>query len=528
MAGELTKRLSHFKAAVDYLAKHAPELEVTGSLIRKCRIALDLNWTCPFTGKKYDAYQLSKIEREHIIPYADRPTNSLDSLVLTFDWVNRLKGKRTALQFINDVAEDDRFLSPKAFEDFVQKLKVANKDIYPDDFRRQLSRKKLLLVEDYEAKDHGFTQGALTQTSHLNRLSARQLEKRFLDPKTNAPTVNITSIPGQVTAEIRKGWRLLHTLDLACPDCAGKTKTEIRDLTQLHHALDAATIALTHHYLPGTLPGQRENEKGAIWKALLMRRKTPEQITLLMRTGLFAKHYRKDRHGEYELDPKGRKKLDVHLEDKKFPTRLKEQLSRCLAEERVVQHIPADQSGAALELNPWRVWEIEGDSSNPQTNVVLRQKISVVGKEGHRDITSKQAREKIGRLVGLKDGKLKKNKSVLIIKENYGLALDPLPQIIPFHNVPKRLAEIKEANGGENPRILRNGMLIRIQSGPNQGIWKVFSAMGNLKIKIAPASYPSWDEKRPLAKKLAIGPILKAGLEILDSPLTGVAISEPQ
>ncbi|MEM9481889.1 MAG: type II CRISPR RNA-guided endonuclease Cas9, partial [Verrucomicrobiota bacterium] len=88
MEGELTKRLSHFKSAVGYLAEHAPDLDTNGSLIRKCRIAMDLEWRCPFTGTKYDAYDLPQMEREHIIPYAVRPTNSLDSLVLTFDWVN--------------------------------------------------------------------------------------------------------------------------------------------------------------------------------------------------------------------------------------------------------------------------------------------------------------------------------------------------------------------------------------------------------------------------------------------------------
>ncbi|MEM9081505.1 MAG: type II CRISPR RNA-guided endonuclease Cas9 [Verrucomicrobiota bacterium] len=523
MSGELTKRLSHFKAAVEYLAEHAPKLPVNGSLIRKCRIAMDLEWKCPFTEKKYDAYDLPQLEREHIIPYSDRPTNSLDSLVLTFDWVNRLKGKRTALQFIKDVAEDERFLTPKNYEAFVNKLKTANPKTYPDDFRRQSSRKKLLMVETYEAKDHGFTQGSLTQTSHLNRLSARQLEKRFADPETGDLTVRITSIPGQVTAETRKGWRLLHTLDQACPDCIGKTKTQIRDLTHLHHALDASALALTHHYLPGTLPGQSENEKGKVWKALLDRNKTEEQIALLMRTGLFGKHYRRDKNGEHELDKNGRKKLDVHLEDKLFPDGLKQQLADRLAEQRVVQHIPADQSGAALELNPWRVWQINGNPEDPKTNVTLRQQNSTVGKDGQREIKRKEKVEKAGKLIGLQLGKLSKNKSVLIISENYGLALDPEPQIIPFHNVPQRLAEIKQANGGRHPRILRNGMLIRITNWPSkEGIWKIFSCKANLKLDLGKPDTTSLSWGNVLVTSL----LKKNALEILNPPLTGLILED--
>lgn len=227
MAGELTKRLSHFKSAVAYLEEHAPSLNITGSLIRKCRIAMDMNWICPFTGKKYDAQSLPDSEREHIIPYADRPSNSLDSLVLTFDWVNKLKAKRTGVEFIKAVSDDDRFFTPKQYEAFVKKLKTTNKDSYPDDFRRQMNRKKLLLIEKFEAKDHGFTQGALTQTSHLNRLSARQLEKLFVDPVTDEPTVSISSIPGQVTAEARKAWGLLGCLAQASPEILYPSVSEL-------------------------------------------------------------------------------------------------------------------------------------------------------------------------------------------------------------------------------------------------------------------------------------------------------------
>lgn len=575
MAGELTKRLSHFKSAVKHLEKFAPDLPVTGSLIRKCRIAMDMDWKCPFTGKRYDPLDLQTLEREHVIPYADRPTNSLDSLVLTFDWVNKLKGKRTGLEFIKAMADDERFLTPKQYETLVGKLKVANKDIYPDDFRRQSSRKKLMMVEHYESKDHGFTQGALTQTSHLNRLSARQLEKRFSDPDTGECSVHITSIPGQVTAEIRKSWDLLGTLAQACPDIlqpsiqqleadakeealkdlkkqikagtlseqdrddivatyianipdaakktAGKTKnkTDIRSITHLHHALDAATIALTNHYLPGIRPGQKKNEKGAIWQAILKRNKSTSEIALLMQTGMFVTKSQKNGNSE---------KLDARLTD--IQADLKNQLAERLAEKRVIQHVPADQTGASLELNQWRVWHIDGDPNDPKTEIVLRQQSSIV-KDGLREITRKETKEKAGKLIGLKAGKLAKNKAVLVISENYGLALDPEPTIIPFHNVPGRLAELRGNNGGKYPRILRNGMLINIKTNPPRssqdytGIWRIASLKNN-------SSGPALDIIRPgyistqngvewAGMNKTLAPLLECGLEIIHSPFTGIS-----
>lgn len=574
MAGELTKRLSHFKAAVDYLAEFAPDLEVTGSLIRKCRIAMDMDWRCPFTGDQYDAYQLKHLEWEHIIPYADRPTNSLDSLVLTFDWVNRLKGKSTALAFILDMADDKRFLTPEAYKTFVQNLKTANKDVYPDDHRRQSHRKMLLMVEQYEARDHGFTQGALTKTSHLNRLSASQLEKRFADPETGEVRVRVTSIPGQVTAETRKGWRLLHTLDTACPECSGKNKTEIRDLTHLHHALDASVLALTHHYLPGNLPGQAENEKGKVWKALLDRNKTEEQVALLMRTGLFGRHYRTDKDGQPVLDQRGRKQLDVHLEDKLFPADLKDQIRRRLAEQRVVQHIPADQSGAALEQNPWRVRSVvDGEAILTQRNtggtgdkVVAttqdetsgalfyqrkkppadckidrgkRREIDLIdelinrcpqGSFSKKEIAQlrrgvlKITTEKVGKLVGLEPGKLQKNKSVLVIEDNYGLTLEPEPQIIPFHNVPRRLADLRSGNSGTLPAILRNGMLIRVANWPGkEGIWRIVSCKANGRLDLCRPDAVKMESKGTRCwREVSVSSLLaKLGIQILPQRYTG-------
>lgn len=556
MAGELTKRLSHFKSAVAYLEEHAPSLPVTGSLIRKCRIAMDMNWTCPFTGKKYDAQSLPDLEREHIIPYSDRPSNSLDSLVLTFDWVNKLKAKRTGLQFIKEISGDEKFQTPKQYETFVKKLKTANKDTYPDDYRRQMGRKKLMLIEKFEVKDHGFTQGALTQTSHLNRLSARQLEKLFVDPITDEPTVRITSIPGQVTAETRKAWGLLGCLAQASPEIlypsiteleakakiaaekelkkqikagvlteqdkdslvqnfiskipktqkeeAGKTKnkTEIRKVTHLHHALDAATLALTHHYLPGTVRGQKENEKGAIWQALLKRNKTPEQVDILKKTGLF---YKSSNYG-------------IRLKD--IDPEIKNQLSLKLNEKRVIQHIPADQSGAHLELNQWRVHHILGDPNDPMTKVELKQKTSEI-KDGKRIYKKKDATEKAGKLIGLEKGKLSKNKAVLVIKDNFGMCVSPELCIIPHHDVPSRLAKIRANNNNQTLKIIRNGMIIRIATGVNAGDWRIFSAMGNMQLKIGALDYTSYDEKRPLTKQLSIKPIIAAGLEILEQSLTG-------
>ncbi|MGB0993842.1 MAG: hypothetical protein ACPG32_15410, partial [Akkermansiaceae bacterium] len=276
---------------------------------------------------------------------------------------------------------------------------------------------------------------------------------------------------------------------------------------------------------------------------------------------------RKNRHGEHELDKNGNKKLDVHLEDKKFPADLKNQLATRLAEQRVVQHIPADQSGAALELNPWRVRHIDGESAvltqwrtsgtgikamstdidkEQQTFSYTRKKApqgtelatinDLISQCPDSTFTNQELNqlrrgilkietEKTNKLVGLKPGKLKKNKSVLILNANYGLAIDPAPQIIPFLKVPARLAELKELNGGKSPRMLRNGMLIRISNhGDKDGIWRIFSCKVPAHLDIARADVVSMESKgeRYWRQVSVVSLLKKNALEILSPPLTGI------
>jgi CRISPR-associated endonuclease Csn1 len=558
MQGELTKRLSHFKAAVTELEKKAPNLEITGSLIRKCRIAMDMNWICPFTEKEYGAHQLKYMEREHIIPYADRPTNSLDALVLTFPEVNKMKGKRTACAFVKEFqsaevkgAPDLSITTIARYKALVKKLKpkARMKETYPEDYRRQSNRVKWLLLEDYESKEHGFTAGALTQTSHLNRLSARQLETRFIDSLTQEPSVRIHSLPGQITAETRKAWKLLGTLAKACPqvqESSGetKTKTQIRDITHLHHALDAVAVALVSVYLPGSLPGQIENEKGALWAAMLKRNKTKADIDLLMRTGMFAKHYQKQDSAEDE------KKLDVHLCD--IPKSVKEKLAERLAEKRVVQHIPSDQSGALLEETTWRyvceyqgqaimVQKISRDSRTQDTekatfgweDLPLKKSYAKLLKipEIHKALTNHQKKliqrglmklesEPIRKVVGLEAGKLSQNKAVRVIAGNFGITLGKRPHVITFHGVSKQLKKAKQDNGGQMPEIVRQGSIIVVKGGTWHGVWRVTS------VKDSKAYGVSVDLEHPHLMGLAKGnakipKMIEEGLQVLKPSLTG-------
>jgi hypothetical protein len=101
--------------------------------------------------------------------------------------------------------------------------------------------------------------------------------------------------------------------------------------------------------------------------------------------------------------------------------------------------------------------------------------------------TRKETTEKMGKLLGLQPGgKLHKLQAALVIPDNYGLALDPSPEIIPFHKVWVRLRELRKKNGGKSVRVLRNGMLVRLKNtkpnGSRDGIWRVCTVQATLKI----------------------------------------------
>lgn len=455
---DLGRRLGNFKSVSAKLEQELAGrgIPITAGLIRKARIAEDLGWTCPYTGKPYDVFDLAsrRVDKDHIVPRSERMSDSLDSLVITFAEVNRMKGKRTAVKFVEDCGGQ----SVEGLNNvFVKPETMFLKDVegfetykgHDDDKRRKRNRKRLLQLRDYVEKE--FTPRDLTQTSQLVRLGAQALERLYADG--GKPV--ITSLPGSVTGAVRKSWEVVGCLEAANPNVrdpatgAVRTKTEIRDITHLHHALDACVLALASQFLPG------QGRDGSAWQLLVKRRLTADEQTRARE--LFGNYVQFGTEGQLRL-------IDL-------PVSLKKQLRERLAERRVVQHVPAEVAGMRAELNAWRVVT----PPDADGKVKLRQRIRQP--DGSRPWKSRE--ERAGKLVGLRPGKLNDLKAALVIADNYGLALDPEPEIIPFHKVWVRLRELREKNGGRPVRVIRNGMLISVPQGKFIGVWRVFSVKNN-------------------------------------------------
>ncbi|MEK0451512.1 MAG: hypothetical protein RL088_3780 [Verrucomicrobiota bacterium] len=382
-------------------AYEGTNVKLTPGLIRKGRIAEDLGWECPYTGKKFDEMDLARrvVDKDHIIPRSQRASDSLDSLIVTFSEINRMKGNRTAVQFVEEEQGKPVQGLPQVM---IKTLSNFLKDVdaletfkgHDDDKRRKQNRKRLLKLREYVEKE--FTPGDLTRTSQLVRFAAEALQRAYLNrsdsdsrsgdipvadsatpqktaqisPARNATSSRttgavgdknvaapiITSLPGSVTGAVRKSWKLLGCLKQANqnvlnPDELDEDgmpkihrKTEIRGITHLHHALDACVLGFISHFLP---------RDGGAWKKevleLLSKRRCNANEQAILKALL---------RGHVTFTPEGQPALT------ELSKELRQQLCDKLAERRVVQHLPASMADMVSDQTVWRVYDPEDRHEN--------------------------------------------------------------------------------------------------------------------------------------------------------------------
>ena len=74
------------------------------------------------------------------------------------------------------------------------------------------------------------------------------------------------------------------------------------------------------------------------------------------------------------------------------------------------------------------------------------------------------------------------------------------------------------------PRVLRNGMLIHIPRGRYFGTWRVFSTKAALTLDLGVTDKITLASKGEGQKReVQVNTLLRDGLEILKTPLTGLA-----
>lgn len=518
---EIATKLNEKNANFSLVSKKLEEealgagVVVNGSLIRKARLLEDQNFTCPYTGQQIGYPHLfgGALEIEHIIPRSLRPSDSLNSCVMTFRAVNDMKGQRTAMQFMKEFAERDvpglniQIQPLKDFEKWVDnhKKQKLRKGFSKDDQLRCRRRAELLLLEKYDDRNADFTERDLTQTSHLNKMAIR-LVKRNLG-------INARHLAGAITGFVRKNMNIDECLVTAVPrmqraarvgenDSRKLTKSEMRELTHLHHAMDAVTQGLTGLFF-----------RTEDWKLLVKRNLTErERAALSVKYGNLLAFSERGQIAMKELP-------------QAWLASIAERLKEC----RVVRHVPAKMHGMSVEQTTWSVGL--ADASSNKVSIAQRTtdlKQNRYDSNGKRFV--KTGTEKPSLLLGYnvpvgKKSKLKDIKGVVKICENWGCALDPEPTVIPYFKVFPRLRELRERNGRKPVRVLRRGQQIEILSGKFKGVWVIASIKDNAggialdlnaadKIKI---------ENKTLDSRInvVLNSLLRAGLKILKPRYTG-------
>ena len=510
IVADLNDRTRQHQKAAEKLAKHCGinARLISPGLIRKVRIAEDMNWTCPYTGAMYDIQDIvSKddsepgcVDKDHILPRSERATDSLDSLVLTFTEVNRMKGARTGLQFIRDCAgmripgrDNLVVLTESKYKSLVEGLKVFG---HSDDRKRQKRRKQNLLR--LKSDESGMTEGMLTRTSYITTLAMKAMRGYFAQC---GRMPEIVSIPGRVTAMLRNRWNIIGILAevderVKAEDGRLRLKQEIRGITHMHHAVDAITLGLAATFIP---------HDGTCWAMMCKRRVKNEEKEMLNGLGIF----RFTAQNEPQL---------VEL-----PKYLRKEIKDALAEQRVVVHQPQERAGLKVQQNTWGIEREECDL------VYIRQR-SRDEKTGK--ITTKRDVTAPGKAFGLNPtgghGKLKTIKGVLLPDVNYGVALVEEPVVIRHHHVWTQLAALAQQNNGRIPKVLRRGDLIEVPSGGYAGVWRVASVKDNkgaLAVDIIIPSATKVQNGVSFSKiNVTLKTLIKNNLKILKPRYTGMPL----
>ncbi|MDD3604589.1 MAG: HNH endonuclease domain-containing protein [Kiritimatiellae bacterium] len=487
------KRADHKRARKimeDAVQEAGSDAEISAGLIRKARIAEDLGWTCPYTGKKYGPLDLihKQVDMDHIIPRSERLSDSMAGMVITFSEVNRWKDKRTAWQFVEQEQGKPvqgnpalTITSLNAYREFVEKLKTAGG--VDEDQARRKARKQYLLMPDYIEKS--FTPRDLTISSYVTKMAVQQITNTFNTCKRKP---QIVSLPGRLTGEARKSWKLTGLLHAVNSEISGSTlKDEVRGMTHLHHALDASVMGLLAANIS-------DLSDGSVWQLLLKRHLTRDES-----------RYLKEHTRRISIDSEGR----PHLQD--IPKTITGQLQKLLAERRVVQHIPASMTGLHVKLNTHGILGMDDQTGK----VILQQK-----KEGkHKPELDSEHPVKVLGFAAPAGSKLKKQKGARIIDQNYGVALTlPEPQIIPWHKVWPRLNEIREKTG-KWPQVLRKGMIINVPKGRYKGTWKIFSVKNEQRYMALDMGAPDGCEATKRSVNLTT--LTRDSMQIIRTKLTG-------
>lgn len=189
---------------------------VKGKLLLKYRLYQEQEGRCAYSRKELSLSEVildeSMTDIDHIIPYSRSMDDSYSNKVLVLSGENRKKSNLLPKEYFDRQGRD--------WDTFVLNVKAMK--IHP-------RKKSNLLKEKFTREDNkDWKSRALNDTRYISRFVANYLENA-LEYRDDSPKKRVFMIPGQLTAQLRARWRL----------------NKVRENGDLHHALDAAVVAVT-------------------------------------------------------------------------------------------------------------------------------------------------------------------------------------------------------------------------------------------------------------------------------------------
>ncbi len=187
---------------------------VTGKLITKYRLYQEQDCKCIYSGTPLDLDRVindpSYTDIDHIIPYSRSMDDSFNNKVLCLAGENRQKSNRTPREYMEYMNRDlDKF----------EKIVMAQKISYKK--KENLLRKSFTREDSKDWKERN-----LNDTRYISRFISGYLSKALVFWGDELKK-RVYMVPGKLTAQLRGRWGL----------------TKNREESDLHHALDAATVA---------------------------------------------------------------------------------------------------------------------------------------------------------------------------------------------------------------------------------------------------------------------------------------------
>ena len=187
----------------------------TGQDLVKFRLYQEQDGMCLYSGTQLDMERLFEpgyVDVDHIIPYSISFDDSNRNKVLVLAKENRQKGNRIPMEYLSS--------DPERRERYITLV-----ERYVRDYRkRQKLLKEKLTPEDCQ----GFKERNLVDTQYITR-TIYNLLKDYLEFSPSASKTPLRAVNGAVTDHMRKRLGL----------------TKHREDGDLHHAMDAAVVAVT-------------------------------------------------------------------------------------------------------------------------------------------------------------------------------------------------------------------------------------------------------------------------------------------